>query len=192
MRSEIEMLESKLESDLRSQCAVVERDYISALETTHAELEHIQTAVDRSGSDGGVPGLGPGSGRGRGAAAGSELVGFAESDEEGLQKTCWRAEAVSEAADCTLDKLLGLKAYSVQWDSSRVQQALTLLKQLGKGRQTFSICCTVFHINVAITKSFLSSWGEHFNLNVAQRTIENTSKQKGEIYVTVMKGQDFS
>ena len=153
MRSEIEMLELNLEADLRSQCAAVERDYRAALETTRGELEHLQASFDggeiRGGNKAGAlseghdsrsrhglcPGPGQRSGPGPGRGRESGLMGFAEGDEEGWQKACWRAEAVSEAADCTLDKLLGLKAYSVQWDAPRVQHALLLLKQLGAGLQ---------------------------------------------------------
>ena len=148
MRSEIEMLESNLEADLRSQCAAVERDYRAALETTRGELEHLQTSFEggdvrgrnkaealSDGQDSSSK-LGPGPGQRSSPVPqipGREdgLVGFAVGDEEGWQKTCWRAEAVSEAADCTLDKLLGIKAYSVQLDAPRIQQALSLLKQLG-------------------------------------------------------------
>ena len=147
MRSEIEMLESNLEADLRSQCAAVERDYRAALETTRGELEHLQASFDngeiRDGDKAGTlsdghdsrsrPGPGPGQGFGQGPSLEDGLVGFAEGDEEGWQKACWRAEAVSEAVECTLDKLLGLKAYSVHWDAPRVQHALSLLKQLGAG-----------------------------------------------------------
>lgn len=169
MRFEIDALESNLMAELRAQCAAVERDYVTALETARGELEHLQATFDGSGGgsrdgEGGAEGHGPrpgpwpgpGSGPGRGTrrGAGMGLTGFAEGDEEVWQKACWRAESLSDATDCTLDKLLGLKAYNVHWDAARVQHALSLLRQLSGAALLKRLLS--FNIQYSVNSYFMS------------------------------------